>query len=816
MTNLGQDVRQSLRFLRKNPAFSAIAITALALGIGANAAIFTVINTVLLKPLPYPEPDRMVRVMRGYPKGAGDSVSVPKYVAWKRYNQVFESITAYDFAGPGMNLAGGDKPDVIKGIHVSAEFFKVFRAEPVIGRFFTPEEDKPGGPKLAVISHGLWQRRFGADAGIVGRSIKLNDDLFTITGIMGREFVSYPPADVWLPLQPDPNSTNQGNYLLIAARLKPGISLETANAQLKIVGEQTRRDIPKWMGKDESIRAVDFQREMAGDIRRALLILMGAVGFVLLIACANVANLLLARAAGRQREIAVRVAIGASRGQLIRQLLTESMILSFCGGALGLLIGVWGVRGLISVIPGELPRSTEFTSLDPRILLFTVAICLLTAILFGLFPALQISRPDLATTLKESSSRSGTSLRHNRSRALLVITETALAVVLLIGAALMIRSFASLRNTNPGFSTNNLLTMQISLAGAKYEKTAAVERLLTQTVQRVESLPGIVSASPAIALPMDGSLDLPFAIEGRPPSEGPYHGDEQWRTIGAHYFATLGVQIRRGRSFNERDTSQSPPVLIINEAFAKRHFPKDDPIGQRITIGKGLGPQFEEGTRQIVGIAGDIREQNLNSPPPPVMYIPTGQTTDGLTALANAAIPMCLIARTGPQPHSFTQAIERELQGVDGQLALTRVRTMQEVLADVTARQNFNMLLLGIFSAIALFLAAIGIYGLMSYSVEQRTQEIGIRMALGAGQRQMVGMIVRQGAQLAIAGVIVGLAASYGLTRLMTSLLYEVRATDPLAFAGVAFLLTLVALAATYVPARRATKVDPVCALRYE
>jgi predicted permease len=497
-------------------------------------------------------------------------------------------------------------------------------------------------------------------------------------------------------------------------------------------------------------------------------------------------------------------------------LLTESVILAVCGGVLGLLIGVWGVRALIRLIPGELPRAAEFTTLDPRILFFTLAVCVLTAILFGLFPALQISRPDLASTLKESSSRSGTSLRHNRSRALLVVTETALAMVLLIGAALLIRSFASLRNTNPGFDTSNLLTMKISLAGAKYAKTAAVERLLTETVQRVESLPGVVSASPTIAIPMEGALDLPFTIEGRPTSGGPYHGDEQWRTIGAHYFTALNAPVRRGRAFDERDSSQSTPVLVINEAFARRYWPKENPIGQRVTIGKGLGPQFEEATRQIVGVAPDIRERRLNAPPPPVMYIPIAQTTDGLMTLANAVIPMCFVVRTGPRPHSFAPAIERELQAVDGQLALTKVRSMEDVLADVTARQNFSMLLLGIFSAIALLLAAIGIYGLMSYSVEQRTQEIGIRMALGAGQGRMVGMIVRQGAQLAVAGVAIGLAASYGLTRLMTTLLYDVKANDPVTFAAIAVLLTAVALAATYIPARRTTKVDPVSALRYE
>jgi predicted permease len=814
MAALRQEIRHSLRVLAKAPSFSLVAILALALGIGANTAIFTVIHTVLLKPLPYPEPDRMVRVMRGYPRGSSDSTSIPKYMAWKRHSQIFEALAAYDFAGPGLNLAG-DRPEQIKGIHVSAEFFRVFAAAPQIGRTFTADEDQPHGPAVAVLNHGLWKRRFGGDPGLIGKPIKLNDELFTIVGVMRQDFESYPPADVWLPLQADPNSDNQGHYLLVAGRLKPGVTVESAQAHMKVVAEQARNELGRWMNKDESIRVDALQEALTGNIRTALFILLGAVGLVLLTACANVANLLLARAAGRQREIAVRVAIGAGRWRLVRQLLIESVLLAVAGGALGLVLGWWGLRALLALMPGELPRAAEI-SLDPIVLAFTVGVSLVTALLFGLFPALQITKPDLASTLKESSSRSGTGLRHNRARSLLVITETALAVVLLIGAALLIRSFSLLRNTDPGFDTHNVLTMKLSLAGSKYSKTAAVENLFIQAVQRIEALPGVRAAAPSIAVPLELGPDMPITIEGRPLADGPYHGGADYRNVGSRYFDVLGIKLRRGRLFDDRDNSSGARVAIINEAMAKRYWPKQDPVGQRIVIGRGLGPQFEDPPRQIIGVVSDVREQSLEREPAPVMYIPVGQTPDGMTALGMAVLPMSLLIKTAGPPHSVLAAAQREIQAVDGQLAIAKPRSMEQVIGDSTARQTFNMTLLGVFAGIAVLLAAIGIYGLMAYSVEQRTQEIGIRMALGAKQPQMVRLIVSQGAKLAIAGVAVGVAGAYGLTRLLASLLYGIKPGDPGTFAGAALLLASIAVLAAYLPARRVTKVDPVVALRYE
>lgn len=818
MGALLHDLKHSARFLWKNPGFTVVAVIALALGIGANSAIFTVVNAVLLKPLPYPEPERLVRVVRGYRGGGeGSSVSIPKYVAWKRYGQVFESITAYDFAGPGINLGVSDRPEQVRGIHVTAEFFSVFGAQPLMGRIFNAQEDRPGGERVVVLHHGLWVRRFGSDPNIIGKTIKLNDDLYTVVGILRPEFQSHPPAELWMPLQADPNTTNHGHYLDVAARLKPGVTLEDAQAQLTVAAESVRRDIGSWMDKEESITVRNFQRYLTGNIRPALLILLGSVALVLLIACANVANLLLARASGRQREIAVRMAIGASRGQLIRQLLTESALLALAGGVLGLILGTVGLRLLLMITPeGLVPRTSEITSLEPAVLGYTVLISLATAILFGMFPALQLSKPDLASPLKESSSRSGTSLRHNRSRSLLVVVEMALAVVLLIGATLLIRSFAALRNVHPGFDMRNVLTMKISLSGEKYQKTEPVERLFRQLVDRVEALPGVQSAAQCVALPLENGYDLPFTIEGRATTDRPYHGDSFWRPVGQDYFRALGIPLRRGRLFEDRDTTRSAPVVIVNEALAKKHWPKEDPVGQRIVVGRGLGKDFEDPARQIVGVVADTREDGIQRETTPLMYIPMGQTPDGLMRLSNAVLPMSFIVKTTSRPHDLRPAVENEIRSLDGQLAIARVRSMEQVLSDATARHQFNMQLLGIFAGIAMLLAAVGIYGLMSYSVQQRTQEIGIRMALGASRGDMLRLILQQGSVLAMAGVVIGLVGAFGLTRLMSRLLYEVKPTDTATFVVVAVALTLVAVAACYVPARRATKVDPLVALRYE
>jgi predicted permease len=826
MSSLLSDLRHSFRVLTANPGFTTVAVAALALGIGANTAIFSVVNAVLLAPLPYPQSDRIMRIQRGFKGGeVGDSVSIPKFMAWKKANQTFQSMAIYDFSGPGLNLGSGDRPQQIKGIHVSAEYFQVFGVSPISGRTFLPQEDQPNGPKAAVLSDDLWRTRFGSDPSLAGKPILLGGDAYTVIGILPSSFHSDPPADVFLAMQADPNSTNQGHYLLAAGRLKPDATVDSANANMAVAGRQFRSANPKWMDKDESVSVMPLRDALVGNVRQALLILVGAVGFVLLIACANVANLLLARAAGRQREIAIRTAVGASRGHLIRQLLTESVLLSTIGGVVGLFIGTWSVPLLLAVSPGNLPRvndedhvASAISTLDWHVLAFTFAIVLLTGVLFGLLPALRISKLDVNSVLKEASGRSGTGLRHNRVRGILVAAEMALAVILVAGAALMIRTFVGLRSVQPGFDPRNVITMQTSLSGGRYDSTAKAANVIRQVTDRIEALPGVRAAAASVMLPVDSlGLDLPFAIEGRPPAKGNlYNGDELWRFGSPHYFSTLRVPLLRGRFFDQRDTGNSQWVLIVNQTFAKKYWPKGDPIGQRVTIGKGLGPQFEEPTRQIVGIVGDVRENGLKGVDAAVMYIPQAQVADGLTKLANSVIPLSWIIQTAGDPSSLSAAIQHEIQSVDSQLAASKIRSMDQVISESTARQNFNMLLLTIFGGIALLLAAIGIYGLMSYTVEQRTQELGIRMALGAGRGDMLKLVVRQGMLLSGIGIVIGLAASFGLNRLLAGLLFGVKTTDPITYAAVAAILISVAILASYIPARRATQIDPMIALRYE
>jgi len=817
------DLRHSFRLLIKTPGFTAIAVAALALGIGANTAIFSVVNTVLLQPLPYAAPDRIMRIHRTFPQGGGDSVSIPKYMAWTKNNQTFEAMAIYDFSGPGLNLGSGDHPEQVKGIHVSAEYFQVFGVKLAQGRTFLPQEDLPGGPKTAIVSYNLWQTRLGGDLALVGKPIILGGDPHTVVGILPSTFQPDPPADVFIPLQADPNSVNQGNYLLVAGRLKPGATLAAANANMKVAGDRFREANPKWMDKAEGVGVVPLRDALVGDVRLPLLILTGAVGFVLLIACANVANLLLARAAARQKEIAIRTAIGASRGRLVRQLLTESVLLATLGGALGFVIGAWGMRALLALSPGNLPRINDqqhvgsvVSALDWHVLAFTLGIALLTGILFGLFPAVHISRMDVNSALKETSGRSGTGLRQNRARSLLVIGEMALAVILLAGAALMIRTFVGLRSVQPGFDAHNVITMQTSLTGGRYDSTVKAANMITQVLQRVNTFPGVQAAAATVMLPVEGGIDFPFIIEGQPPAKGIYNGDEQWRFVSPGYFNAFRIPLLRGRQFDDRDNGKTERVVIINQAMARKYWPNADPIGSRLSIGKGLGPDFEEPARQIVGIVDNVRETGLSDSDQPVMYVPEAQITDALTKLANNVIPLNWAVRTANDPSGLVAAIQHEFLAVDGQLPVSKVRTMEQVLSESTARQNFNMLLLTIFAALALTLAAIGIYGLMSYTVEQRMQEIGIRLALGAGIGDMLRMIVRQGMLLAGIGLAIGLSAAYGLTRLLASLLFGVKTTDPITYGAVALVLTSVALLACYIPARRATRIDPLIALRYE
>jgi len=822
MGTFAADIRYALRMMRSSPGFTAVAVAALALGIAANTAIFTVVNSVLLQPLPYPEPDRLMQLGRLFPDNQfGFSNSIPKYMVW-RQNQAFEAMTLFGQGGPGMNLGTGDHPHQVKSLRTSDGYFKVFGASPILGRTYTPAEDLPGEPNVAVISYALWQAHLGGDPGIAGRSITLNGQPYTVLGVLRRGFQPDPPADVFLPLQADPNSTNQGHFLRVAGRLKPGVNLQAARAEMRVAGERFRSLYPKFMDKTESVAVVPLREATVGEVKPALLILLGAVLFVLVIACANVANLLLARAAVRQRELAVRAAMGADRWRVVRQLLTESILLAGLGGALGFALGSWGVRALLLLAPGNIPRLTDpdgvhaaIPPLDWRVAAFTMGVALCTGIIFGVYPALDTSRLDLASVLKEASGRSGTGRRQHRVRSLLVVAEIALALVLLAGATLLIRTFVGLAGVNPGFDPHNVLTLETSMAGASYTTTAKVDNFVTQTVRRLESLPGVEAAAATLMLPVECCIDLPINIVGKPPAQGQYNGDEQWRTVSPDYFRVFKIPLLRGRAFRESDVANSARVVVINEKMARQYWPKEDPLGQAMVIGRGLGPQFDDPPRQIVGIAANTRSAGLERGEVGMMYIPQSQVPDGLTALASTVIPLSWAVRTTGAPDGVRLAVEREIRAVDSMIPLTQERTMDQVISESVARQHFNMALLSIFAGIALLLAAIGIYGLMSYTVEQRTQELGIRMALGAARGDIWKLVLVEGMKLALVGVAVGAALAYAMTRLLASLLFGVKASDPLTFLGVAAILTAVALIATSIPARRACAVAPVQALRY-
>lgn len=816
MSEFRNDLRYAFRMLISNPAFTITAIAALALGIGANTAIFTVVNTVLLKPLSYPEPDRMVQLMNKQPDGTWPGASPTKFNNWRGQTSVLQDVAAYDFGGPGFNLSGA-VPEQVHGIHVSEAYFRLFGAPVILGRTFTPQEDAPNGGHVVVLSYGLWQRKFGGNRSIIGSSVSLSNEPYTVVGVLGRDFHTDPQPELWVPFQIDPNSTNQGHYFMVAARLRPGVTLAQANAQMKLAYEQFRRRWP--LADPKASFAVQPLRDsIVAGARSSLLVLLGAVSFVLLIACANVANLLLVRATGRKREFAIRAAMGARPIRIMRQLLTESIMLGFTGGILGLILGYAGVRALLAVSPANLPRVGENgagVGLDWRVLGFTLGVSLLTGILFGVFPAIGASRPDLNSTLKESSNRSGTGLRQGKARALLVISEVSLAVVLLIGAALLIRTFIALRHVNPGFDAHNVLTMQMSLTSDRYQKTAGVAQLALDGRERVAAIPGVEAVTSTCCLPLEGGFGLPFDIVGRPHGKDPSTGGAGWMSTSPGYFSVFHIPLR-GRDFSDRDTGGAPGVVIINESLAKKYWPKQDPIGQQIIIGHNVGPQFEEGPRQIIGVASDIRDGGLNRDPRPLMIIPQAQVTDGMTALNASIGPVVWLVRTHGDPHQYIAAVSEQLRQASGGFPVARVRPMTEVVAQSTAREDFNMLLLSIFGGAALILAAIGIYGLMAYSVQQRTQEMGIRMALGADRSRIRNLVVRHGMTLALIGVAVGLGAAFGLTRFLASFLFGVKTWDPTAFIIIPVLLSLVALAAVWMPAARASRLDPQRALRVE
>ena len=819
LSTLLKDVRYSLRMFSQNPVFAFAAVAALTLGIGANTAVFSVVNAVLLKPVGFPDPDRVVVFMNQVPQGTGPAASPAKFAHYRQQTTVVQDVAAYN-TGQRMNYTGGTFPEQLQSARVSQDFFKLFGAPLRLGRTFNAEEDLPNGPRVVVLSEGLWKSRFNADEHILGKTISLSGEPYEIVGVLGnfdfRDFGSSP--QVWIPFQLDPNSTDQGHYFQAAGRLKTGVTLEQAKARLNASADEFRAKFPQFQ-KDATFTVQPVGEVLVRNVKTSLFILAGAVSFVLLIACANVANLLLVRAAGRKREIAIRAAIGGSRGRIIRQLLVESVTLSLAGGVCGLALGWIGIRALLSVNTAGLPRVGDdggLVGLDWRVLAFTMLVSLVTGVIFGLIPALHSSKIDLTTALKEASGRAGTGLRHNRTRSVLVVIEVALALVLLIGSALLIRTAVALSTVDPGFDTHNVLTMRMSLSGQQFDKSETVDQLVRNGVDRLRRLPGVVDASATCCVPLQGGYGLPFVIVGRPLNDGPFHGGGGWTTVSPGYFEVFKIPAKRGRTFSDRDTKNSTPVVIINEAMARQFWPKGDPLSDRLVIGRGVMREFAaEPERQIIGIVGDSRDGGLNSDPQPQMFIPQAQVPDLANQLNVRLTPIAWVVRTQGSPASMSAAVQEQLRQATG-LPVSDVQSMDEVKSVSTSRDRFNMWLMTIFGGSALLLAAIGIYGLMSYAVQQRTQEIGIRLALGAQGGQLRRMVVWQGMLLTLTGVGVGLAGAYFLTKLMQTFLFGVTARDTLVFVGVPAVLTLVALFAVWIPARRASRVDPIIALRVE
>ena len=807
MKTLLQDLRYGLRVLWKTPGFTAVAVLALALGIGANTAIFSVVNGVLLRPLPFAEPERLVMVWMDNRvlELREDLGSYPNYVSWRDESQAFEHLAAFSNANPTLTTEGGE-PERLQGVNATANFFNVLRAQPIAGRAFTVEEEAEGQDAVVVIGHGLWQRRFGGEPGIVGRQITLNGRSRTVIGIMPQGFRFPGEADVWVPLAPPARMREQRQafWLSMVGRLKPGATVERAQTELSAIAARLEQQFPD-SNQGFGAYVVSLHQQVVGRVRPALWVLLGAVGFVLLIACANVANLLLARAAARGREIAIRRALGAGRARLIRQFLTESVLLSLMGGALGLLLAIWGTDMLIALSPSDLPRLDQ-VGIDGWVLLWTVGISVGTGLAFGLAPALQASRGDLNEPLKEGGRSGSEGGRGRRVRDALVVAEVALALVLLAGAGLMVKSFLRLQEVDLGFNPERVLTMRAQLSGVNYRESPRAVAFYEQLIERVEALPGVQSAAAAGTVFLSSTPNSSwFSIEGRPAPPPNERVEVPIDPITPNYFQAMGVPLLRGRAFTAQDREGVPEVTIVNETFARRFFPGEDPSGRRIKYGP---PESEGPWITIVGVVGDTRRTGFDAAVRPETYLPHAQ--------APARGMMLVVRSAAADPSGLTNAVRGAVASLDREVPVFQVRTMDELLSGMMAQRRLNMLLLAIFAGVALLLAAVGIFGVMNYSVSQRTHELGLRMALGAQARNILGMVVRQGMTLVLLGLGLGLAGALALTRLMSSLLYGVSATDPLTFAGISLLLAAVALLACYVPARRATKVDPIVALRYE
>ena len=817
MESLLQDLRHSLRMFWQSRGFTLAAVLALAFGIGANTAIFSLVNTILLEPPPFAEADRIVLFMTTSRGGSGSGASPAKFAHFARQTDVTEHAAAY--RTNVVNWTSTDAPEQLRSAQVSREFFSLFGAPIIRGRGFSAEEDRPKAPMVALISETLWRNRLRADPKILGQTIQLGGVAHPIVGVVASsfDFRDFGPApDVFVPFQLDPETADQGHYFDSAARLKPGVSLEQARTRLRASAGEFQRRFPRAL-QDQSFSVDRLQDVLVRDARSSIIVLAAAVGLVLLIACANVANLLLARAIARRREMAIRAALGAGRGRLIRQLLVESVLLGLAGAVAGAALGIFGMRALLSVNTAGLPRVGEDGArvmVDWHVLAFTIALSLLTSLLFGLIPAWQSSRAELGLTLKESGGRSGSGFRQNKARTVLVVSQLALAVVLVTGAALLIRTTLALGQVKPGFDAAHVLTMRMSLAGPRFHTSAAIENLVRDGVTRLRAIPGVELASATCCIPLEGGYGLPFRVMGRAlENNSPFHGGGGWQTVSPGYFEVFKIPVLRGRTFDERDSGSGPPVVIVNKAMADKFWPKGDPLQDQILIGKGVMSELEkEVPRQIVGIMSNVHGA-LNRDPEPVMYVPNAQVPDALNVLNVRLTPLAWVVRTHGDPGAVSAEVREQLRQASG-LPLASVRTMEEVISRSTSRDRFRMLLMSVFGVTALFLAAIGVYGLMSYSVQQRTQEIGILMALGAQTSQVQNMVLWQGMRFALAGILLGTAGAFGLARFIATFLFGVTERDPLVFAGVPVLLTLIALVAVWLPALRATKVDPVTALR--
>jgi len=803
MQTLIQDLRLAVRAMRRAPGFTLVAVLTLALGIGANTAIFSVLYGVLLRPLPYPDSDRLVQLAVAY-QGRSEVLDV----TWRQYRSLVEQSAPFaDMAATthvGFNIFADGAADRVDGLRVSAGYFTVLGVQPALGRGFTTDEDQPGGPSAVVLSHGYWQRRFGGDPEVVGRTVSVDGEPYTVVGVMPASFRSLPAVDAWSTLAQVGRTIGSGQNLEMIGRLRPGVTLAQARARLEGLVPAFREEFRQSFSPELGLDLLSYQALVVQDVRTPVRVLFGAIGFVLLIACANVANLVLGRTTARGRELAMRVALGATRGRLVRQLLTESVALALVGGAAGLLLAYWSMGLLTSLVAGNLPRAGEIR-LDGWALAFTFGVALATGVAFGLMPAWQGARTDLNESLKEGG-RTTDSTRRGRLRGALVVAEVALSLVLLVGAGLLIETFTNLVRTDGGFERGRLVTAEIWLTGSRYDSTAAIGGFYGELTRRLEAVPGVQSAAVVEAgLPLQRGGNMPATVDG---AIQPRSVD--YRTVTPGYFGTLGVRLLAGRLLTDADGAGGEPVAVVSQVFAQRMFPDSNALGHLVRIGGET-----QATRRIVGVVSDVRSF-VGLPPQPATYLPSAQTPAGYTRVFGSWFPIHVVVRTAVDPATMREAVRRTIHETDAQIPVGRVRTMDEVLAGSLAFQRLLMLLISLFAGLAAALAAIGLYGVMSYLVTQRTHEIGVRMALGAVPGDVRRMVIRRGMALALVGVGLGLAGALALTRLLQNQLYEVKATDPQTFGAVALLLTGVALVACLVPALRATRVDPMVALRGE